>query len=115
MTAMQVGRLVQREEPDHQGEGRLQRHQRPERAGVETPQREHLEGERHDGQQHGQADADQQQLRREAVDDCRPATAVATTAATGIEIASPEMPAAESPTFWVSRMYAAQQTAAPSA
>ena len=41
-----------------------------------------------------------------------PATTVAVIAATGIDRASPPIPATSSPTRWVSRMYAAQQQAA---
>ena len=67
------------------------------------------------GQQHGEAEADQPQLRRHLASVSGPATSEATRAATGIETASPVMPATSSPTRWVSRMYAAQQHAAASA
>ena len=50
-----------------------------------------------------------------AVSTAGPANAVATIAATGIEIANPLRPVSSSPTLWVSRMYAAQQPAAPRA
>ena len=70
--AERVRHLVQRDEPDHQRERRLQRHQRPERAGGQAAQRQQLERERHDGQQDRQPEADQQQLGGQVADDARP-------------------------------------------
>ncbi len=93
----------------------LQAHQGAERRGGQATQREQLEGERDDGQQQRHAEADQPELGVHPAERRRAGHAVATSAATGIETARPVIPATSSPTFWVSRMYAAQQQAAASA
>ena len=66
------GYLAQQREPGHQGERGLQAHQGAERRGGQPPQRVHLQAERHHRQQQRQAEAGQQQVRRQRGPDARP-------------------------------------------
>ncbi len=67
-TATASGTWCRARKPIDQGERGLEGHQRAEGRRGQPAQREQLEGERHDRQQHGQPEAGEQQLRGQAAD-----------------------------------------------
>ena len=62
-TAAAPGTWCSTTRPDDQRDRGLEAHQRPERRGGEPAQRQQLEAERDDGQQHREPESDQHQLR----------------------------------------------------
>ena len=70
-TAPRPGTCPSTMSPMHQGDGRLEAHQRAEGSGRQPAQREQFEAERDDRQQQGQAEASQQQLPADGADDRR--------------------------------------------